>query len=209
MKSGKFLLLAGMALFWLTGCISIPIGDGNKLKISSDGITVIDSENEEHKIEYDEAEGEITVEGFGQEEGESRKISIDEESGTVTFEGENEEGSYTATFGEGGSLPDHFPKEVPLANDANIVMQTSTDQAHYVMYVTKESFASVANMYEDYAKKYTTGGEPTINDMNVEIDGAKITSKQIEVATEHGNVILMVVEDPTRNEGVQVTISIE
>lgn len=76
MKILKSTSLLIILVFLLTGCISIPIGDGNKIKIGKDGFTVINEENEETTISL--GEDEITVTS---EDGEEAKLSFSEEDG--------------------------------------------------------------------------------------------------------------------------------
>lgn len=110
----------------LAGCIAIPIGDGNKLKISKDGITITDSEGGEHSITVDADEGEVKVEGFGMDEDGELKV------------------------GENLDIPETFPKDIPLPKDANIFQASAIPNAVTIFYVTEVSTEEIDKMYEDY-----------------------------------------------------------
>src|SRR5690625_4461605 len=83
-----FFMLAIVLL--LTGCINIPIGDGNKMKISKDGITFTDEEGGQHSITIDEEEGQVSMKGFGMD-GEDEEISV----------------------GQNLDIPNSFPTDIP------------------------------------------------------------------------------------------------
>src|SRR5690625_2132648 len=101
---GKF--INGIFTIVLTGCINIPIGDGNKRKISKDGITFTDEEGGEHSISIDEEEGQFQMKGFGMD---------DEDEGL--------------TLGQNLELPKDFPSDIPIPDDANI-HQTNSVQSN-------------------------------------------------------------------------------
>src|SRR5690625_2460982 len=124
-KIGLFFLV--MTIF-LTGCIKIPIGDGNSLKISKDGLT------------------------FSDQDGEESAISIDKnnESFSISSDGEEWEGS----FGENVSLPDDFPvADLPIPKEANIIstqkMTFEEGDGSIVIYMYEGEIADLTKMYVD------------------------------------------------------------
>lgn len=83
----------------LAGCISIPVGDGGKMKLSSSGVEI---ENEE---------------------GEKASITVDTDEGGFTIN----TGDTVAKVGAGATIPDGFPKEVKLPKNAELLLSNETE----------------------------------------------------------------------------------
>lgn len=71
-------------------------------------------------------------------------VSVDEQSNSVTFKGEGGE----ATVGEGATLPDGFPEEVPVY-DGDITTSLKTTDAYTVGIDTSDSPSEVFDWYKD------------------------------------------------------------
>lgn len=129
-KIGLFFLLM---LIFLTGCIKIPIGDGNSLKISKDGLTVSDSDGEVSTFSIDE-------------DGKSLSVS--------SGDGEEWQGS----FGENIEISEDFPlKDLPIPEEANIIsaQKMSLDEGNglIVIYTYEGEIESLSKMYVDNFKQ--------------------------------------------------------
>lgn len=127
MKIIKRLFVLGLIAFFLTGCFNIPLGDGNKLKLSKDGITITDEEGEEHSITIDEDKEQLKVQGFG----------MDEEDDGVAL-------------GENLSIPNSFPKDIPIPDDANVYQTSDVKSVVSVFYETMIQVDQVIEEYESY-----------------------------------------------------------
>lgn len=136
MKMMKYSILLLFSSILLVGCINIPLGDGNKLKVSKDGITITDNEGDEHTISVDEDKGEVNIDGFGADE-----------------DGVNYK------HGDNLDPPENFPSDIPLTDDANIMQTNSSSTAIYVGYVTKKSPDEINDLYLPYLEgdKFTEG----------------------------------------------------
>src|SRR5690625_3715938 len=120
-----FFMLAIVLL--LTGCINIPIGDGNKMKISKDGITFTDEEGGQHSITIDEEEGQVSMKGFGTD-GEDQVISV----------------------GQNLSIPDSFPADIPMPDDAHIFHASSLQSVTTISFETAIDIGKIVDLYETY-----------------------------------------------------------
>lgn len=124
----KLSLLMLLASVVLMGCISIPLGDGNKMDISTDGLVFTDEEGDETSISLDEDEGQISVSGG--KEGEETGMS----------------------FGMNVEVHEDFPKDIPFPDDAMIVqsMKLEDSNSTSVMLMTNMEFEEVASLYNDF-----------------------------------------------------------
>lgn len=53
MKVSYSLVLTLFFIIFVTGCFNIPIGDGNKIKLSKEGVVFTEADGEQHKITID------------------------------------------------------------------------------------------------------------------------------------------------------------
>lgn len=121
-----------MIIIILTGCIKIPIGDGNSLKISKDGLTVSDADGEESTISIDK-------------DAESFSIS----SGDEEWEG---------AFGENIEIPKDFPtKDLPIPKGANVIsvqkMNVEDGHGSILIYTYEGDIDDLSKMYVDNFQK--------------------------------------------------------
>lgn len=166
MKHYRKIILLLLVVLGLSACVSIPIGDGNKVKIGKGGFTVVSSEGEEVKIDMDE-EGiqvhgketgeiaELTKEGLNiqSKDGKESKMTFNEEDGGIKVQGFNDEGeAVDFEMGENVDLPKGFLKDIPLTNDANIMMSGENNTELWVSYMTSESVEKTDKLYKDYFK---------------------------------------------------------
>lgn len=120
----------------------------------------------ERSIETDE--GKVTVE----EEGEEIKVTTEE--GTVTLSGDEGKGHIAITADEGktlnlsygkDSIPENFPKDVPLYSPAEVKMSQIIDANKSVIsLVTNDEVSKVAAFYQ---KELPAKGWNVKNEMNM------------------------------------------
>lgn len=138
-----FFMLAIVLL--LTGCINIPIGDGNKMKISKDGITFTDEEGGQHSITIDEEEGQVSMKGFGMD-GEDEEISV----------------------GQNLDIPNSFPTDIPIPDNANIVQASSIQSVTTISFTTTIDIEQIVDLYESYLNSGILVAEPNVMDFQGE-----------------------------------------
>lgn len=130
---GISFLLGTMVL--LTGCISIPVGGGDSIKLSSDGISIKSKDGSESKMSIDEEEGSFSMEGT---------------------DADGEESSFSMDSGQ--EIPEDFPKEIPIPKGATITSGTNTkiDGTHMVTVsysIEDDDISKFGDLYHDYAEK--------------------------------------------------------
>ena len=166
MKMIQKVLLLGTALIILTGCFNIPIGDGNKLKLSKDGVTLTDGEGGTHSITLDEDEGQVHFEGFGMDE--------------------DDEGM---SFGQNLSVPDALPGDIPITDDASVYQSSSIQGNVSVVYATNVSNDDVMSLYENYFNSSNVfTSEPNI----MEFAGEGLLNKTFSAERNDGNLTVTV-----------------
>lgn len=95
------LLLSVTILFLLTGCVTIPTGDGDKIKLSKDGLE------------------------FQGEDGTKSIIDVDTDKGGQTIT--TDDGT-TSKIGAHAEVPADFPKEILKPEDKFLMMATDLSQ---------------------------------------------------------------------------------
>ncbi|WP_157276914.1 hypothetical protein [Paenibacillus sp. Soil766] len=89
--------------------------------------------------------------------------------------GDADEKTITLPVGKGGekvtltaseSIPEQFPKSIPIAKDAEVQSAISTKEAIIVMYDVRTDFKEIMKLYKDYYKSsgYTDLNETIIED---------------------------------------------
>ena len=124
LKSSLILIFVTILLAGCLDKIDIPIGDGNKLNFSGDGITIKDEDGVEGTF------------GFSEEEG-------------ISFSGDGEDGQHVA-MGQNLSLPDDWPAEIPVLDDANITHVETNGNDKAIYFNTATPFADVVDLYTDH-----------------------------------------------------------
>lgn len=130
-------------VFLLTGCISIPTGDGGKVKLSKDGLEFEDRDGEKTSVSVDTDEG-----GY----------SMDFGDGTSTKLGTNAE------------IPDAFPKDILLPKNGDLIlsseMNDDEDTTYSISYTVEGDLTKDAEAYKTYLtdngyeiQEYILGGE--------------------------------------------------
>lgn len=122
----------------LVGCINIPLGDGNKLKISKDGVVFTDDAGDETNIALDQESGQLNISGG--KEGEEIDLSV----------------------GVNLQVPEDFPADIPLSNDAMIIQamkMTDGDPTISVIYLTNDEFDSIISLYDNFFDNSFTTNE--------------------------------------------------
>lgn len=163
----------------LAGCFSIPLGDGNKMKLSKSGVTITDEDGEEHSITVDEEEGQVTMKGFGMEEEEAE-----------------------IKFGEGLDVPDSLPKDIPIAKDADIIQSSTVQTMTSVSYTTKQEIEEIEAMYQEFFDQDTFMEKPSI--MEQRSDG--YLYKMMQAVRKDGHIFVQI-NGGDEEEGTQVTIA--
>lgn len=143
MNKWKAIPLTVMMIFLLAACIKIPIGDGNKLDLSKDGITVIGEDGNEVSISKDDDES-FTISGIGDETGEDGELS----------------------FGNDLDVPEVFPKDLPMPKDANIVIASKIDEGAMMQYISDSSLEELEKMYKKYFESGDFQEKPEVERMD-------------------------------------------
>ena len=199
MRILKSALLLALLTVLLVGCISIPIGDGNKMKIGKDGITFIDEEDGETKISFDDEEISI-VTGDGEEAG---KLSFDGEEGlNFNFSGEDED--FNWSMGVDLELPEDLPYNIPIPENGNVIQYGTSGHLTGLSYIIEEDAERIVKLYDDFFAKAKLPGEAEINDYSAE-DGV---FKNYHVETDD-TFIEVIIIGSTEEAVVSVTITIE
>lgn len=156
----KVALLSAIAIL-LTACISIPLGDGNKMKLSKDGITFTDADGDE------------------------TNISLDTEEGSFNISGGKDGEEIDFTLGVDLDVPDDFPKEIPIVEDAKIGNSTkvSEGEGRSITYSTNESFEQVQQLYKNYVMANYEEHELVSDQEQEQLE----TDEGLEVAVEEWN----------------------
>lgn len=112
--------------FLLAGCISIPTGDGEKIKLSKDGLE------------------------FEDKEGEKSTISVNSDEGGYSLETDG----ITSNVGANATIPNDFPKEILLPKDGQLLISNETDYegrpAYVLSYKVQGDMTKDAEDYHDY-----------------------------------------------------------
>lgn len=137
------LLLAVMVM--LTACINIPIGDGNKMKISKYGLTFTDEAGDETSISFDEDDGQLNIKGG--KEGEELDVS----------------------FGMNVKPHEEFPKDIPFPDDAMFISSVKLEESNAtsVMFMTNMEFDNAVSFYNDFVDQAFDEKELLLEEQNI------------------------------------------
>ena len=123
-KSLLFLLAVGLLL---SGCISIPTGDGGKIKLSKDGVEIEGEDGKKAKIEVDTKEGGATI--------------------------TTDDGS-TVQMGSHAEMPKDFPAFILVPAEEKLVNVTDISNEEKVsfmlVYHLEDSMKDNVQKYKDY-----------------------------------------------------------
>lgn len=92
-------------LLLLSGCVSIPTGDGGKIKVSKDGLEMEDKDGGKSEITFDTDDGGYTL--------------------------ETEDG--IAKTGSQAEIPANFPKEILLPENATLILSNETEDNSFML----------------------------------------------------------------------------
>src|SRR5699024_12871669 len=132
MKWIKLIILSFGTTVLLTACINIPLGDGNKMKLSKDGLEFTDADGDKHSIGIDEDKESITMKCFGMD---------------------NNEGEGSLTLG-GKELPENFPEEIPMPESYKIGHSLHAQTKMSVSFYTATEPEEIREMYEEFFQTY-------------------------------------------------------
>ncbi len=138
MNKIKVSLLLSLIILFLVGCVSIPIGDGNKIKVGKDGIEFSDKEGNVHTIAFDTENGKLYIDGFGLEE----------------------------ILGLGGTveIPERFPPDIPIPEDARVYKANDTNGIITLAYETDQSVDRIDKMYTKYYQSNVFIEKPVVSE---------------------------------------------
>lgn len=148
----KWLSLLTITSF-LSSCVSIPTGDGGKLKISKGGIEVEDKEGEKLAFSLDK----------------------DKESYNLDFGDGN-----STQIGTNIEIPEDFPKDIFLPSNGQLIQSTKTEEGGLPTYVltflVEGNHTENRKLYDDFLKDngYEVQ-EQSIGDMSIALHGKKLT----------------------------------
>lgn len=146
-KMKNMLFLLGIGLL-LSGCISIPTGDGGKIKLSKDGVEIEGEDGKKAKIEVDTKEG----------------------GSTIT----TDDGS-TVQMGSHAEMPKEFPSEILVpAEDKLINVTDISDEEKVAFMLIYQLDGSMKDNVQKY-KDYLTENDYEINELEL---GDRIVSLQ-------------------------------
>lgn len=179
MKRFILMLTVFFTIFVLSGCISIPIGDGDSLKLSKDGMTIKSKDGEETSFSADEQDGSFSVQGTDAD-GKETDIQIE----------------------TSGEIPEDFPTDIPIPKEAEITTTNDStidgSRMMHVSYVVESGEADVTkygDLYRDYIEKmdYEKQVDSDYNGESIQL-GAMIddrTSLQVMVNKDDTDVIVI------------------
>lgn len=173
MKHLMKLTLVMLLTIVLVGCINIPLGDGNKLKISKDGLVFTDEAGDETNIALDQEAGQLSV--TGGKEGEEVDFSI----------------------GMNVQIPDDFPKDIPLTDDAMIIQamkMTDGEPTISVTYFTNDEFDSIVRLYDNFFDSSFTTNEKLKDEENP-YAGSELEMYMISGERNDGNLIVTIMSN--------------
>lgn len=197
------LLIIG-TIFFLTGCINLPIGDGNTLKIGKDGITFTDKNNNEHTFNIDEENESFSIQGVD-ENGEEYNVSLDDDDGNLNFNMSGFGHDSDLVVGENLELPFDLPEDIPFADDANIYQYGNMENYLTINYLTEDSFDQIIEIYDAYFNSSSFIEETHKQEGS---DDEEIVVKQFYNSTKD-NMIAITVIKGSSDEMVNVSIEIE
>lgn len=162
----KRMLLLGSLLLLLAGCINIPIGEGNKVKIGKDGISLVDKEDTEHTFEIDEENDSFNFETTNKD-GDTQGFTLGGgEDGEMRLDILGDDEEYGVVRGDRLDLPFEMPEDIPIDTEANIKQHMKADHHTSVYYETPTHIDEVIDMYESYLDNKTLDEEPSVTDMS-------------------------------------------
>lgn len=216
MKNFSRIFVLLVSLMFLTACINIPIGDGNKLKVGKDGVTLTDSKGEKQKYEFSEDRIEVTDEKgesqfeisedgmkFTDEEGKNHTITVDGDEDKIVMEGFDDEGSEVGfSMGEDVELPKDLPNDIPLTKDAQVIMATNSNTEVMVNYLTEEPIENIVLLYDEFYEKTSFEEEPEIVEQNYE----EMYTKGYQAVRSDGDITVQIMELKGEQERKQVSI---
>lgn len=144
MKKVKVSFIIGLLTIFLAGCFNIPIGDGNKIKISKDGVTITDAEGSEGKISLDQEGEQINIEGFSNDD------------------------KFQFGLGEDVNIPDDFPKDIPIPDKAKVFQASSVDGTSLISYGITMDLDELVALYEKYFNSNVFVDEPGTSSLESE-----------------------------------------
>jgi hypothetical protein len=125
--------------------------------------------------------------GFGCGKGSTYKtkdgeVTVDKQGSQVTYEAKTKEGKVKVTANEAGvTLPDTFPKDVPVYKGAVVKMTAAQDKTTIVQLHLPASVADGAKYYQEELKNQGWNIETTMNMGDGSMVMAKKGSRQCSV----------------------------
>lgn len=127
------------------------------------------------------------------------EVTIDQKSGQVTYEGTSKEGKVKIASSENGvSLPDNFPKDVPIYQGATVQMAVTQGNTMVVHLQTTASVADGLKYYQNALKEQGWAIETTMNMGDSSMLSAKKEKRQCAIVIhkqDKGSLIQVSIED--------------
>lgn len=123
MQKAKIIVVLFTSLLLVAGCVSIPTGDGGKLKISKSGLEIEDKDGEKSEMTFDTDEGGYTIETDGN----------------------------VAKAGSNAEIPKDFPNDILLPKEATLILSNEIDDNSYMLsYQVEGQMTDEHTIYADY-----------------------------------------------------------
>lgn len=175
-------VMAGVLMIALlsTGCSTFTFkgNNGEEAKVNLSDVkegkmsvetTNEDGETQSMNIDVDEDDGSATITG---DDGES--IAVDtEDNGTHTLTMEDDDQSFESTTGEDAELPDGFPEDFPIPEDADITSSSTITEDDTTSYTVRIEIAGDMQDYYEIVKTYAEEKE-----MEAQLDQKSNTNGQ-------------------------------
>lgn len=141
----------------VSGCISIPTEDGGTVKISKDGLKINTADGEEVLVSLDKDNDSLTIKGTDAD-GEEGVLNIDMNEGGMSWTGIDGEGlEFEMNAGFTNEIPDGFPKDIPIPEDAIIFMALTSETIEGTAYTVQYFAEGKVIDYYDLYRKYVDG----------------------------------------------------
>ncbi|WP_438311749.1 hypothetical protein [Sporosarcina sp. FA9] len=133
----KLLLIIGIGLL-LSGCITIPSGDGGKIKISKQGIEFEDKDGEKANLEMDTDEGGFTV---------------------------NSEDGSKVKVGSHAELPENFPSDILTPSEGTLLQSGESLDEDTTSFMVNYSMTGDRNKTIDKFKNFLLDNDYEYSEM--------------------------------------------
>lgn len=136
------MVLVGLVMLILAGCVTIPTGDGGSISLKKDGLTIQSGDDQQGSID-------ISVKGDGE----------------MTLSGTDESGQeFKQKVSKKQALPDGFPQDLPIPADVELTVIDSETGKGIQFIVSYTVEGQVIDFYKQYRAYVEQAGYATIID---------------------------------------------